>query len=73
MGGELDGGMVVIEVSNKVVESEFPVRPNHEHIVDISPPSQGLQGLSGEEILLQFAHENVCIGRGHTCTHSCTL
>ena len=52
MGGELDGGMVVVEVSYEVLEVEFSMRPNHKYIINVSPPSQGLQGLRGEEILL---------------------
>ena len=52
MGGELDGGMVVVVVSDKVLEVEFPICPNYKHIVNVSPPSLGLQGLRGEEILL---------------------
>ena len=73
MGGELDDGMVVVEVSDEVLEVGFPMRPNHKHIINISPPSQGLQGLRGEEILLWLTHEYVGIGRGHAGTHSCTL
>ena len=52
MSGEVDGGMVVVEVSHEVLEVEFSIRPNHKHIINVSPPSQGLQGLRGEEILL---------------------
>ena len=48
MGGEL-GGMVVVEVSYEVLEVEFSMCPNHKHIINVSPPSQGLRG---EEILL---------------------
>ena len=40
MGGELDGGMVVVEVSDTFFEVEFPVCPNHKHVVNVSPPSQ---------------------------------
>ena len=39
VGGELDGGMVVVEVSDEVLEVEFPMRPNHKHVVNVSPPS----------------------------------
>ena len=51
ISGELDGGMVVVEVLDEFIEMEFPMRPNHKHIVDESPPSQGFQGLRREEIL----------------------
>ena len=45
--GELDGGMVVVEVLDEVLKMKFPMRPNHKHVVNVSPPSQELQGLRG--------------------------
>ena len=46
--------------------------PEHEDVVDEAEPEEGLEGLGSQKLLLKLAHEEVCIGWGHSGTHGCT-
>ena len=47
--------------------------PDHEHIIDISPPSEGLSWSSAEEGLFWMVHEDAGKGGGHFCAHGCAV
>ena len=48
----LDGGVVIVEVLNEGFEVELAMCPDHEYVINKSPPYEWLQGLGGTEVSL---------------------
>ena len=69
---ELTGGMNVIEIIDEYFQTIRTVCPDHENIIDISPPCVRLPRVVSESI--GFEHTNKKVSkRSHFSTHSSTM
>ena len=49
------------------------MRPEEGDVIDRMRPETGLFESGMKEVLFKEAHENIDIGRGHTCAHGGSL
>ena len=67
--GELYSWMDRIYVFNKGFKIIFSFSPNHENVIDISPPDKWFQRGVFNGKLFKISHEQICIGRCHARAH----
>ena len=72
MPDELDG-IAAVEVFKELGEGVRTMRPKEENVIDKKQPEAGFLKSRVKEILFEETHEQVCIGRGHTCAHGGSL
>ena len=60
-GCEFNGWVIVVKGGNEFLEFNNRVWPEDENIIYVTFVVQWLNEGRGEDCLLQFAHENVCI------------
>ena len=70
---EFNSGMGTVKCIDKVSEFVLSVCPNHKNIVDEMPPYKRFVRGFLQGIRFKGAHEKVCIGWCHPCSHCCTL
>ena len=58
---EFYGWVIIVKEGNEFIEFNNRVWPEDENIIYITFVVRWLKGSRGEDCLLQFAHENVCI------------
>ena len=67
--GELYSWMDRIYVVNKGFKITFSFSPDHENVIDISPPDKWFQRGVFDGKLFKISHEQICIGRCHARAH----
>ena len=71
--GELYSWMDRIYVVNKSFKIIFSFSPDHENVIDISPPGKWFQRGVFDGKLFKISHEQICIGRCHARAHRGTM
>ena len=69
---ELDG-IATVEAFNKLGEGVGTMRPKEGSAIDKTRSQAGFLKGGVKEILFKKTHEQVCIGRDHTCAHGSSL
>ena len=49
------------------------MRPKEENVINEKQPEAGFLESGVKEILFKETHQQVCIGRGHSCAQDCSL
>ena len=70
--GELDG-IAAVEAFKVLGEGDRTMGPQEENIINKTQPEAGFLNNGVKEILFKESHEQVGIGRGHTCAHGSSL
>ena len=56
-------------VANKGFKIIFSFSPDHENVIDITPPGKWLQRGVFDGKLFKISHEQICIGKCHARAH----
>ena len=70
--GELDA-IVAVEAFKELGEGVWTMRTKEENVINNSQTEAGFLESGVKEILFKETHEQVCIGRSHTCAHGGSL